>query len=518
MSEASQATAARGDAHLDIDHLAGDLKRRSVRGTAAMLLSEGGRFAIRMLGLAVMARLLTPADFGLLAMVATFTRLIEIFSDLGLATATVQRKEITQAQVSYLFWVNVAVGLFATAITAALAPVAAWFYGEPDLTGITLVLATAFVFGGLSVQHQALMRRQMRFSTLARLRVVASLGSVSVGIFAALQGAGYWSLVAMSLASGLIMTIGLWWFCGWRPGRPRRGTDETRELLAFGGNVTGTRLLAFFARNLDNILIGKLWGGDALGLYSKAYQLLMLPISQLTAPVTGVVVSALSRLQDQPERFLGYYRKAIQALTTLTMPIVVFTFVVADELVLLVLGPQWGEAALIFRLLAPAAFVGTFNGAAGWVWVALGQTERQLRWGVLSTPCYIAAFAIGVAWGPEGVALAFSAVQCGLRYAGLRYCFATNFVSMRDLWSAVWRPGTASLAAGAVVLAIGAVDGMQSLGLFARLVTLVVVYAVAYALVWVGLPGGRPALASMLAMSRELRSKRRPNDPLRGPG
>jgi PST family polysaccharide transporter len=497
------------ESHLSIDHLAGDLKGRSVRGSAAMVLSEGGRFAIRMLGLAVMARLLTPADFGLLAMVATFTRLIEIFRDLGLATATVQRRDITQEQVSYLFWVNVLVGLVSTAITAALAPVAAWFYGEPDLTGITLVLAVAFVFGGLSVQHQALMRRQMKFSVLAWLRVCASLGSVTVGILAALQGAGYWSLVAMSLASGVIMTTGLWWVCGWRPGRPRRGTEATRALLAFGGNVTGTRLLAFFARNLDNILIGKFWGGDALGLYSKAYQLLMLPISQLTAPVTGVVVSALSRLQDQPERFRDYYRKAIQGLTALTMPIVVFTFVVADELVLLILGPQWGGTAVIFRLLAPAAFVGTFNGAAGWVWVALGQTDRQLRWGVLSTPCYIAAFAIGVVWGPEGVAIAFSAVQCLLRYAGLRFCFATNFLSLRDLWVAIWRPSVASIAAGGGVVALNAAGAMPSLGLFASLAGQAAAYAVGYASAWVCLPGGRRALSNMLALSRELRSKER---------
>ena len=497
------------NSHLSIDHLEGDLKGRSVRGTAAMVLSEGGRFGIRMLGVAVLARLLTPADFGLLAMVATFTRLIQLFRDLGLGTVTVQRTDIREEQVSYLFWVNVAAGAVSTLLTAAFAPVAAWFYGEPDLTGITLVLATGFLFGGVSVQHQALMRRQMKFSALAWIRVAASIGSVAVGVVAALQGAGYWALVAMSLASAVIMTVGLWLICGWRPGPPRRGDEATRALLAFGGNLTGTRLLGFFARNLDNILIGKVWGGEALGLYSKAYQLLMLPITQFTAPVTGVVVPALSRLQDDPERFRSYYRQAIQALSSLTMPIVVFTFVAADELVLLVLGPQWGSTAVIFRLLVPAAFVGTFNGAAGWVWVALNQTDRQLRWGILSTPVYIAAFAVGVVWGPEGVAIAFSVAQCVLRYAGLSFCYQTNFLGFPDLWAAIWRPSVASIAAGTLVFALAASGVGLPLGSLASLIGMLAAYGIAYLLLWLCLPGGRRALASMLALSLELRSKER---------
>lgn len=497
------------DAHLGIDHLEGDLKGRSVRGSAAMILSEGGRFALRILGVAVLARLLTPADFGLLAMVATFTQLIELFRDLGLGTATIQRKNISQEQVSYMFWVNVAIGVGSTALTAALAPVAAWFYGEPDLTGITLVLAAAFLFGGFSVQHQALMRRQMNFSALAWLRIGATVGSVAVGVVAALLGAGYWALVAMNLASAVIVNVGLWLICGWRPGPPRRGDEVTRALLAFGGNLTGTRLLAFFARNLDNILIGKVWGSDALGLYSKAYQLMMLPILQLTSPVTAVVVPALSRLQDDPERFRGYYRKAIQALSSLTMPVVIFTFVVADELVLLVLGPQWDGTAVIFRLLMPAAFVGTFNGAAGWVWVALNRTDRQLRWGLIATPFYIAAFGIGVVWGPKGVAIAFSVTQCVLRYAGLAYCYQTSFLGFRDLWFAIWRPSVASIVAGASLLAGHASGLVPPLGALASLATSLMAYFIVYLMVWLCTPGGRGALASMLALSLELRSKER---------
>jgi PST family polysaccharide transporter len=313
----------------------------------------------------------------------------------------------------------------------------------------------------------------------------------------------------MSLASAVIMNFGLWLICDWRPGSPRRGDETTSALLAFGGNLTGTRLLAFFARNLDNILIGKMWGGDALGFYSKAYQLLMLPIQQLTAPVTGVVVPALSRLQDDPERFRSYYRKAIQAVSSITMPIVVFTFVAADELVLLVLGSQWGDTAVIFRLLVPAAFVGTFNGAAGWVWVALNQTDRQLRWGLIATPFYIVAFGVGVLWGPEGVAIGFSTAQCVLRYAGLAYCYQTSFLGFRDLWSAIWRPSVASIVAGASVLAVHASRFVSTPGVLASLAISLIVYFVVYLLVWLCTPGGRGVLASMLALSLELRFKKR---------
>ncbi|MHC4696757.1 MAG: lipopolysaccharide biosynthesis protein [Planctomycetota bacterium] len=489
--------------YLQTDHSDADLRKRSVRGGA---LTVGGQFIrhilIPLAVIAVLARLLTPADFGLLAMVAVFTNFLSRFQDLGLAMAVVQKKEINQAQVSTLFWVNVAAGVTAALLMVAFAPVAVWFYGEPRLGTITVVLAVALVFGGLTVQHRALLRRQMRFTAIVAIQIVSGLLGAIAGISAALLGAGYWSLVVLQLTSTATTTVGMWVACGWRPAKPVRGSD-VRELLSFGGNLTAANLLTFLVRNLDNVLIGWRWGADALGFYSKAYELLLLPVRQLTTPLTGVAVPALSRLQDRPEQYVAYYKRGIELLTFVGMPAVVFTFIAAEEIVLLVLGGQWTEVVPIFRMLAPAAFLGTFNVATGWVYVSLGQTRRQLRWAVVGSVTTTIGFVIGLPWGPIGVAAAFSIASLTLRYPGVAYCFRQTPLRVRHLRDALWRPVVASCLGGGMAYGIGVAFRTPLQPALALGVT-VGLYLACYILVWVVLPGGRSKLRETRRMLGDL--------------
>jgi len=490
--------------YFQTEHLATDLRGRSVRGGALTVFAQASRLVLGIGATAVLARILTPRDFGLLAMVAGFTNFVASFKDMGLAMATVQRKDINHDQVSTLFWVNVAFGVVITLVTAALAPVVAWFYGEPDLNQITLLLVVAFTFGGLTVQHQALLRRQMKFAALAAVQIGSSTVGVVAGIVSALLGAGYWALVVMQLASHLANAIGVWLFCGWRPGRPVRGSG-VRSMLAFGGNLTAANLLNYLVRNLDNVLIGWRWGADALGFYAKAYQLLLLPIRQFNAPLTSVAIPALSRLQDRPGQFRSYYQRGIQLLVTVGMPIVVFTFVAADEVVLLILGKQWTQAVPIFRILAPAAFVGTFNVATGWVYVSLGQTRRQLQWGGIGAFVTVSGFVIGLRWGPIGVAAATSIAVCVLRIPGILFCFKGTSLRLRDLFEAIWQPAVASTAAGLILAAILPLvaDGQPLLW---GLCSCIVVYGLAFLLAWRILPGGWCTLRAMAGTLNELRT------------
>jgi O-antigen/teichoic acid export membrane protein len=467
-----------------------------------MVLSRVATLVISLAGTAVLARVLTPADFGLLAMVATFTVLLNQFSDLGLSMATIQRPDISDDQVSYLFWTNVGVGLVAALLTALFAPTLAWFYGEPKLTDVTLVLATAFVVSGAGVQHRALLRRQMRFATLAWIRVGVAVVVPVVGISAALAGWGYWSLVAMNLALAVFSTLAVWIWCGWRPGLPR-SSPGMGSMLTFGWQITGSRLLGFLTRNLDNILIGKIWGDAALGFYGRAYQLLMLPVQQLINPLTSIVVPALSRLQNDEERYRNYYHRALLTLSAISMPAIVVAFVISEEIVRIILGPQWLPAVPIFRLLAPAAFIGTFN-PMGWVWVSLNQTDRQLRWSAISTPFYVLAFAIGVQWGPEGVAACFSIAQIGLRYFGITYCYSATFLTIGGLGRAIWLPAVTSIASGGVVM-VAFVSADPDLSSLASAVAKTVLYGFVYCGLWFLLPGGRRAGTDLIGLLRDMR-------------
>ena len=197
-----------------------------------------------------------------------------------------------------------------TSITAALAPVLVWFYHEPRLKGITFLVSLTFLIGGLRVQHDALLRRQMRFLSLAIRDVVSYAIAVPVAITLAWRGAGYWALVALPLTLNLTRMSLSWLMVRWIPGLPRRDA-KVRSLMTFGGNVAASYLILNLNRSADTVLIGWHWGAGPLGLYSRAYNLLMLPVRQLGAPARSVAIPAFSRVQDDPERLARYYLRTV---------------------------------------------------------------------------------------------------------------------------------------------------------------------------------------------------------------
>ncbi len=493
------------DRFLHTEHLKADLKGRSIRSGAVTMTAQVGKFVLNFGSTAVLARLLTPEDYGLIGMVIVVTGFIELFNEMGLSTATVQKAEITHKQVSTLFWINVGIGWLLMMATAAIAPGVAWFYSEPRLTAITVVLGMGFVLGGLGVQHQALLKRQMRFTSLAMIEIGSIIVGICTAIVSAWQGAGYWALVFMPLARAFTFTVGVWIMCAWRPGLPVRKSG-IGSMLAFGGHITGQNVLNYFIRNLDNLLIGYFLGPQALGLYAKAYQLLLLPIQQINGPVSNVALPTLSRLQNEPERYREYYRKGILLLVVLGMPLIAFLVEAADQVILIVLGSRWTDAIPLFRILAPAAFVGTFNVATGWVYTSLGQADRQLRWGFIASAVTVIGFLIGIQWGTIGIAASVSLTMCLLRYPGIVYCFKTTPLKVSDLTEVLWRPTVASLAAAAILFAG---RGWLALGenLLLGLLIKGLVYTLLYILIWCMLPNGWQTLKEILRLLKELRPK-----------
>lgn len=435
------------DKHLDTSHLYHDLKKRTIQSSSITIISQGIQFVLRIGSTAILARLLMPEAFGLISMVLVVIGFAAMFKDAGLSMATVQRADVTHEQVSTLFWINVALSTSLMLFIAAFSPLIAWFYGEPRLTEITIAVSLAFLFSGLTIQHQALLRRQMRFGILACINIGSMSISIMVGVGLALQGFGYWSLVGMHLAQPLANGILVWFFCDWRPGMPKRGAG-VRPMLSFGGNLTLSNFLNHCTRNVDNLLIGAVCGASSLGLYTKAYRLLMMPIQQLNAPVSAAAVPALSRLQNDPERFKQFYLKGISYLTFFGMPLVVFSFVAAEEIIRIVLGPGWEGSVPIFRALAPAALIGTLNVATGWIFVSLGRTDKQVKSASFGAIITIAAFLIGINWGAFGVAVALSCSLTVARFPQLLYAFHGTHIIVIDLIKCIWRPFAASIFSG----------------------------------------------------------------------
>ena len=480
------------DRHFRTDHLKSNLAARSVRGGAVTLAAQGLRFGVQIGSTMILARLLVPGDFGLIGMAVAVTGFISLFRDLGLSQATVQRESITHADVNALFWVNVAVSTALALLTVAMAPLLGWFYDDSRVTGITMALAGGFILGGIAAQHQALIDRQMRFTSRGAVDVASlTIGAVA-GVVSALAGAGYWALVIQSLAMSLSAAIGFWLLSRWRPGRPA-WSASARSMLHFGGNITGFHVVNYLGRNVDNLLIGRVWGAGPLGLYTRAYQLLMLPIRQVNAPLASVALPALGRLRGEPERYRAVYLRVLEKIALLTMPGVALLVATSDWVVRLVLGPGWEGAAAIFTWLGVAALMQPAANTTGWLFISQERGRDMFRWGLIGTAISVAAIVAGLPWGAVGVAAVYAASDILIKTPLLFWQVGRSGpVRTADLYRALLTPALASAATLAVVLlfrnlapTMPPLNGLLiavSLGFLATVVTLVLT------------PGGRAAL------------------------
>lgn len=399
--------ASEGQQYLETEHLKGDLGKRSVWGGIVKSISQGGRSVLEVATTIVLARLLTPADFGLIGMVVAVTGFLEMFKDMGLSAATVQREEITHEQVTTLLWLNVGVSALLMVGTIIMAPILAWFYGEPRLVEITLVFSVTFLFGGLMIQHEAILRRQMRFTVLAALEFGTMVLSVSLAVGLAVAEFGYWALVARSVASSVLMAGGVWLFCRWRPGRPQ-WADGSDELLWFGGHLTGFSLVNYFARHFDDILIGRFFGAEPLGLFRKAHDILKVPLSEINQPVGSVAKPMLARLMDDPKKYRRTYIRLLEKLLMVTMPLGAYMIGAADWLIASILGSHWLEATPIFIALGIGLFTQPTSHTTGWLFISQDRTDQMMRWGALGSFLSIVSFIAGLPWGVVGVAAFYS--------------------------------------------------------------------------------------------------------------
>jgi O-antigen/teichoic acid export membrane protein len=426
-----------------------DLRERVLRGGFAKVCAQGVNFTLRVGSLMVLARLLDPRDFGLVGMVTAFTGVLNLFRDFGLSAASVQRVHVTEEQISTLFWINIVVGVILALILVAMAPLVVTFYHEPHLFWVTIVLATAFIFNAAGVQHSALLQRQMRFTVLARIDVISLVISTSTGIGMAMAGFRYWALVAATLSLPVTGTLFLWLASGWIPGRPRRGV-ELHSLMRFGGTVTLISVVMYFAYNLEKVLLGRFWGADAVGIYGRSYQLINIPTDNLNSAVGEVAFSALSRVRSDPKRFKNYFLKGYSLVLALTIPITIAVAIFAHDLIAVLLGPKWKDSADIFRLLAPTILVFALINPVGWLMFSLGLVARSLKASLVFAPVVIAAYAMGLPYGPKGVAFAYSAIMVLWAVPLVAWGVHGTVVSLRDIALAASRPLVSGVVAGAL--------------------------------------------------------------------
>lgn len=356
-------------------------------------------------------RNLAPSDFGVLAMSATAATFLGLLKDVGVGQAIIQRTEIAKGQIDALFWLSVLASAASALVLALSAHPVALFYDDTRLQQLMIAIAGLSFIAGLATVPAALLARESRFKALAILDVAATTASVVAGIVAVIILRDYWALYLSTLVLTLISTVGIWAYSGYRPGYPHLDS-ETRHMARFGLHVSGFNLVNYLSRNADNILIGKFRGGDELGLYDRAYKLLLLPIVQLHNPIGQVIVPLLSRLRFDKERYLSTYNDALSMVMLICQPGIVFAILLSEPLFRVLLGEHWVGAAPIFSWLGVAGLIQVATATAAWLFLSEGRGQEYFRLGVWTALINVTSFVAGLPWGALGIAAAYTLVNC----------------------------------------------------------------------------------------------------------
>jgi PST family polysaccharide transporter len=407
------------------------LKQRAQRASVFNLTARGIDFIFQFVSLIVLARLLTPADYGVFAMVMPFVWLLITVGDLGLASAVLQQPDLNERQASAVFQVNALAGVAFALVLFLCSPFIGWFYGDPRVTEIAAILSFMLVVSGFTAVQQALLRRALLFEVLLRAQVASSAISSAVAVFLAWNGAGYWALVARALVDPLIYSGVAWASAAWWPRHAEWG-DATKILLRFGRYYLGSTIVSSVARQADNVLIGWRYGSMELGPYALAYRLFALPAQQIAWPLGQVMIPTLSRMRDDPERLKRWYLKLLRLMTLAAFPPFFSLVICADDVVGVVAGPQWGKAAEIIRLLAPVGALQTAYYPCDWLLRARGQADRSFWWTIIGTAACLLGYIFGLPWGAIGVASGLVAANLILFLPGFVYATKGTTIRLTD--------------------------------------------------------------------------------------
>ncbi len=383
-----------------------NIRQRTLSGLgwsgATRILGAALQFGISV----ILARLLSPRDFGLLGMILVFTGFVSSLSDMGLGPSLVQQRTVSERHLNSVFWANVAAGAFLTILFVLAAPLIARFYKEPLLRLLTSIVALNLILGSLNVVQNALLERSLNFRAKFWIGSVSLSVSGTVAIGLALIGAGVWSLVGQSLTLTAIQVVIMWRLFSWRP-RLSFDLAAFRQLIRFGSNLMGVTIVYYWARDFDKLAIGRLLGSSALGIYSLADKLMRLPFENVTGTTTAVMFPALSAMQDEIESVKRTYLRATRMIALLTFPMMIGLCILAEPAILVVYGNKWREAIGVTQVLCLSGLVQSIYPTAGWIFLSRGRADMMFRWGIYTALVRVAGVLVGARWGIMGVAWAY---------------------------------------------------------------------------------------------------------------
>ena len=477
-----------------------DLGSRSAKGGLWMAGGRVIQFSLELTTICILARTLSPKDFGIVGMVTIIFLIIKQFSNLGLERSIIQKDTISEQAVCSIFWGNTIFGLTITIIIYSSAPLISHFYNTDELINITKALAPTILLSGITIQHSALMLRAFEFKNFTIIDISATLLSSLVAVFMAYKGYGYWALVFRMICWAVFRLVFILLATAWIPKFPNFKTN-IKPYLNYGLNLAGFNLVHFFVRNFDSILIGKLFGASILGFYTRAYRLILTPCLEINLPLYQVILPSLSRVQNDPVRFRSIYIKFLSLVSCITIPLIIFVCISAKDLFFILLGPGWDKSAEFILLLMPLAYVNATNFSDEIVYQGMGTTNRQLKWYLLMSPLILLSMWIGSFWGANGVAIGTSLSFFSIRPFSLYYCYRETHITLGDFFRASIRTSIISaISATITIFVFNKIDILLTLNDISAYINFTIKGSI-YVLMWGILEcyiGGGPKLFTLL--------------------
>lgn len=487
-----------------------DLSKRSAKGGAALLVSQATEFGSSVAAMMYLGRVLDPSDFGLVAMGYSVLLPVLEVREAGLPSALIQRKNLDAAQGDTMFWLNARLQIFLSLMVALSAYPMSLIYDEPRVVLIILIFAAMLLLTGFSIMHRGLLRRQMRFGTMAKIEMTSEVTGVIAACAAAFLGAGWWSLMIQQITAQGLKAIGYWSLTGWLPMRNKlKDCDTVKSMRGYGKDVTFSRIIEQFLGKLDQMLVGAQAGDVTLGLYNRAFKWSVQPTRQLFSPLQQVVVSGASKLQDDPEKFRVFFYRGLNLTHSIFVPVMLWLFIGAGDFIRILLGPKWGDAVPIFRVLVLGGLAGSTVYLTRWIFLVEGTTRRQLKWSMFQAPIMVCGLVVGLLVGLHfddgalGVAYGFAGVMALLAIPRVWYATADSKLKQSGYWLSAGRPVAASLLAF-VPSAWLHWWVMPDIEFYLRAPVVWAVFTLSYCLFYMMLPGGKEQVRVILKGIRSL--------------
>ena len=480
------------------------LGTRAARGAAQTIGGQFTKVLIQLASVVILARILSPADYGLLAMVAAIMGVADVFRDFGLSNAAIQAKTLNNRQRDNLFWLNTALGLVLTVSIFFAAPLVAGIYHQPTLVPITQALSLSFLINGISTQYRADLNRSLRFSRLAVVDIIAAATALGVAIAAASMGAGYWALVVQQLVQATVMMALVMAAAAWMPRRPR--VVPMNGMVRFGWHLVAIQMVSYVSYNTDAFVIGIRYGAGPLGLYNRAYQVLTMPLTQARSAASVVAMPVLARLQDDKERFVRFVLQGQLALGYSLVTVMGGIAGAALPITALFLGDKWLALSPVMVLLAIAGAFQTLAFVGYWVYISMGLTGQLLRYSMAESVVTVVCIVVGSQGGIVGVAAGITVAQAANWPLSLWWLSRCSGLPLGKLYSSAAR-------IMAVAVVVGVATHLVSLALahahpVATVSAAILAGLGAIALMGLLVPAIRADLASLLDIARRAMRRR----------